>query len=248
MPQQEKRTRTDRAQIIEQLESYLAQQNLAPHTRLPGEQVLSEQFDCHRNTLRAALRYLESTGKLYGRKNSGSYVAPPKLRRDLSDFEPLWYFAEKNSYAFTSQVLEFEAIDPPKTVASRLKLQAGKQAYRLTRVRFLDGVPAIFEVTHLSAARFVGLRQYDFSVDSLFEILATEYSTFAADGSQKIDIVYADVLESELLQVPVGQPLFSLAGVTLDDCGIPIEMYRSVLRNDLIGFSTQNHNDTAETK
>lgn len=238
MPQEEKRSRADRMQIAEQLEAYIVQQRLAPHTRLPSEQTLSEAFDCHRNTLRAALRYLESVGKLYGKKNSGSYVAPPKLRRDLSDFEPLWYFAEKNSYQFTTQVLEFAAIDPPKTVASRLKLQHGKQAYSLTRIRCLDGVPAIFEVTYLSAARFARLHQYDFAVESLFEILATEYSTLAVDGSQRVDIVYADAVESRLLQVPIGQPLFSLAGVTLDDCGIPIEVFRSALRSDLVGFCT----------
>ena len=117
-----------------------------------------------------------------------------------------------------------ERLKPVPRVARLLKLNEAGEAYRLCRLRFLDGTPAILETTYLSALRVRDLERFDLAKNSLFEIMATEYG------------IYADEMEAELLQIPVLQPLLLLRGVTRDDYGIPIESFSAVIRNDQFGF------------
>ena len=129
-----------------------------------------------------------------------------------------------------------ERLKPVPRVARLLKLNEAGEAYRLCRLRFLDGTPAILETTYLSAVRVRDLERFDLAKNSLFEIMATEYGIYADSGNQTLSITYADEMEAELLQIPVLQPLLLLRGVTRDDYGIPIESFSAVIRNDQFGF------------
>ena len=222
--------------IAEQLEYWIESGRLQAGQRLPSEESLAKELGCHRDTLRTAIRCLAGEGKLTRRKGSGFTVAMPRFRRNLYDFEPLWYFLQQNRRQFTSRVISMERLKPVPRVARLLKLNEAGEAYRLRRLRFLDGTPAILETTYLSALRVRDLERFDLAKNSLFEIMATEYGIYADSGNQTLSITYADEMEAELLQIPVLQPLLLLRGVTRDDYGIPIESFSAVIRNDQFGF------------
>lgn len=226
----------ERLEVVEKIECFILENKLIAHKRLPSERYFSELFCCHRNTVRSALQYLESIGVVYTRKNSGAFVAPPKLVRNLQDFESLWYFAKNNHYEMESFVVNFEMVAPSPQVKRSLKICGDTPVYRLCRVRTINNVPAILENTFLSTARFKNLHLHDMHKNGLFEILATEYNVCAAEGWQNVDIVYADELEEQTLQIPLGSPLLSLRGITFDDYNVPIEVFQNSLRADMIGF------------
>lgn len=63
--------------VLEQLERYISESNLAPGTRLPAERELCKELGVSRVSLREALRALESMGIIEIRRNAGSYVREP---------------------------------------------------------------------------------------------------------------------------------------------------------------------------
>ena len=79
------------AQIIAQIEQAIVDGDLAPGDRLPPERALAEEHGVSRMTVRQALQSLEARGLLrraIGR-NGGSFVAQPKVERDLGTFSGL---------------------------------------------------------------------------------------------------------------------------------------------------------------
>ena len=79
------------ARIVAHVEQAIAAGELAPGDRLPAERELAAEHGVSRMTVRQALQTLESRGLLrraIGR-NGGSFVAQPKLERDLGTFSGL---------------------------------------------------------------------------------------------------------------------------------------------------------------
>ena len=172
-----------RDQATEQIECYILQNDLAPHSKLPSERDMCSMWQMNRTTLRSAIRRLIVEGKVYHRKGAGTFVAPPKLERTLQDVK-----------SFTDQVL---------------------QNYRSMQTRPLD--------VRTAAAPRSGERKLGLTVDY---------------GHQTIGITYATEGESELLEVPVGAPLFYVSGISFDSQNRPIEVFKSVTRADKIRFSS----------
>ena len=86
MAQMEEKTRVrHRDEAVELIECYLQRYDLAPHRKLPSEREMCDMWGLNRATLRTALRRLIELGRIYSLKGSGTYVAPPKLERNLQD-------------------------------------------------------------------------------------------------------------------------------------------------------------------
>lgn len=73
--------------LEEQIKEYMKEQNLKPGSRLPGERYLGEYFGVQRLTLRTSLQRLKNEGILYVKKNSGYYVAEPRIRIRLGTLD-----------------------------------------------------------------------------------------------------------------------------------------------------------------
>jgi len=61
-------------ELLQRLLSFLAQSNILPGQRLPGERQLAEQMGVGRNVLREALKLLGALGFLEVRQGDGTYV------------------------------------------------------------------------------------------------------------------------------------------------------------------------------
>ena len=93
------------------------------------------------------------------------------------------------------------------------------------------------EANYLDSAICPGIEQHDFSDESFYNVLA-HYGITVDHGHQTIGITYATEGESELLEVPVGAPLFYVSGISFDSQNRSIEVFKSVTRADKIRFSS----------
>ena len=230
---------TPRDDATEKIESYIIDNNLKPHTRIPSEREMCKMWDCNRSTLRSAIKRLIAEGKLYSVMGSGTFVAEPKLVRNLQDLVPVSDLAREMGKTFSGKVISKQIIESTKQLSQKLHLPIGHKIFELIRLRLLDDIPVTVETIYVDAQRFKGLTKYNFDELSFYEILSQEYNVEIQKGWEKIGITYATEFEAELLNIEVASPLFFLSGVASDAEDNPIEYSKSVVKSEEIRFASQ---------
>lgn len=102
-----------RDQATEQIECYILQNDLAPHSKLPSERDMCSMWQMNRTTLRSAIRRLIVEGKVYHRKGAGTFVAPPKLERTLQDVKSFTDQVLQNYRSMQTRPLDVRTARPP---------------------------------------------------------------------------------------------------------------------------------------
>jgi GntR family transcriptional regulator len=227
-----------REEVVEKIEYFIAQNQFQPHDKLPSERQLCEVLGTSRTTLRSAIKRLIIEGVIYSKRGAGTFVAPPKLVRNLQDMESLSKSAKEANKVLTTKVLYADIIESNKELSKRMKLTLGSKLYCLQRLRLIDGIPAMMELAYIDYSLCKGIEQFDFSQDSLYRILEEVYNVKIDHGSETLSVTYVSEQEGELLEVENGTPVFYIAGNVLTEEEKPIEYYKSIVRADQIRFSS----------
>lgn len=206
------------AQIVEQVEQAIAGGELAPGDRLLSERELAAAHGVSRMTVRQALQTLESRGLLHRSigRSGGSFVARPKLERDLGTFSGL------------SEQLRRQGVAAGARVVS-----AGEAggAVEIVRVRLADGEPFAVERSSFPADRFRALLDLDLT-GSLYDLLDEHFDAAPVRAVERIEPVLADTAEAEALGLPLGAPLMLVDRTAYDGGGLVVETARDVFRGD----------------
>ena len=238
MAQMEEKTRVrHRDEAVELIECYLQRRDLAPHGKLPSEREMCEMWGLNRATLRAALRRLIELGRIYSLKGSGTYVAPPKLERNLQDIKSTTESVRGAGHKLKTMVLEQDVIKASPIVAESMGIRVGQRILYLRRLRLLDGAPYMIETNYVNLEICSRLLEYDFREESLYRVLSY-HNIFPCQGHESIGITYATDSEARHLQTESGDPLYFLTGVAKDQNGVPVEYFKSVARPDKVRFSS----------
>ena len=226
-----------RDEVMELIECYLHCADFAPHRKLPSERELCQMWNLNRTTLRAAIRRMVELGRLYSLKGSGTYVAPPKLERNLQDAQSITESVRGAGRQLVTRVLDNEVLGATEFVAQKLQITPGEPVLCLHRFRLLDGKPYMVENNYVNLKLCPRLVEHDFGNESLYDVM-TYYNVYPTEGSEGIGITYATEDEAKLLLTEVGDSLFYRAGITKESNGRPVEFFRSVTRPDMVRFSS----------
>jgi len=228
-----------RDEAEEKIECYILEHALGPHDRLPSERDLCNLWEMNRSTLHSAIARLIRIGRLYSQKGSGTYVAEPKVTRNLQDLKSFSKVMEEHERDLETRVLSLRAIESSKTIARQLHLLLGHKVFELIRIRMTEGGPIALETSYVDVQRCPNLDIHDFSKESLYYVFEKEYHIEIAKGEERITVTYSTAEDSKLLGIPIGQALFSLSGVISDTAGIPVEYVETLVRPDYIRFASQ---------
>ncbi len=206
------------AQIIAQIEQAIADGDLAPGDRLPPERALAEEHGVSRMTVRQALQSLEARGLLrrsIGR-NGGSFVARPKVERDLGTFSGLSEQLARQGVVAGARVVSAGEVDG---------------AVEIVRVRLADGEPFAVERSSFPADRFRALLDLDLS-GSLYDLLEEHFDAAPVRAVERIEPVLADADDAAALGLRAGAPLMLVDRVAYDSAELVVETARDVFRGD----------------
>lgn len=206
--------------------------------RLPSERELARLHGVSRMTAREALEALRHQGLVLSRPGKGTYVAQPRIQRQLlhltSFTEEMW----KRGLTPSSRVLRAEIQPADPELARVLGIQPSSETAVLTRVRLANGLPIGLETAHLAhdmcPGIFVGR---DFSTCSLYQVLREEYGWSLAWARQTIEARMPQPVETELLELDDRIPVLSMSRTTYTQDDRPLEFVRSVYRADRYQFS-----------
>ncbi len=241
-----------RDEAVELIECYLHQQDFAPHAKLPSERDMCQMWGLNRTTLRTAIRRLMERGVLYALKGSGTYVAAPRLERNLQDAKSTTESVRSAGRKLKTRLLERQVIEAGPYLSEKLQVAEGSRVLFLRRLRIMDGIPYMIEINYVNLEYCPRLVDYDFSEESLFRAL-NYHHIYPSQGKESVGITYATVEEARLLQIPEGEHLFFLTGVTRDNRGVTLEFFKSVARSDMVRFSSilrskRSHSERSDFK
>lgn len=226
-----------REEAVELIECYLQTNDIPPHGKLPAEREMCEMWGLNRTTLRAAIRRLTEMGKLYSLKGSGTYVAPPKLERNLQDAKSTTESVRGDGRQLKTRVLRTELLQADHYLSKKLQVPEGTRVLFMRRLRIMDGVPYMIETNYVNLSRCPRLLDHDFNNESLYQVLSY-YQIYPAKGEESIGITYATETEARHLQIDEGGALFYLTGIVRDYNDVPVEFFKSVTRPDMVRFSS----------
>lgn len=197
--------------------------------QLPTEREYAERLGVSLITVRNALASLVQVGYIERTSGRGTFVSPPKDPYEISLLASTTGSLRAAGVPFEIQVVSSTVDDPPESVRRSMRLGSGVSAFRLERVAVVRGAPAILlhSWVRRSASRAFE-RDADFaSGESLYELLSRQgIKLTRAEG--RVELVYANDREADLLRLPFGAPLFAYDSTTSDDRGRVVEHARAM--------------------
>ena len=239
-------------QIKEQIRGGILSGKLQPGDMIPAEEILSDQLQVSRMTVRRALGDLAGEGLLTRKRAIGTIVASP--RQDLLLFvnrlAGLTEDMSEKGVSVASQVLLHERQEANFEIRRYLELQPQEPVILIRRLRSTNNFPLVIENTYHPLKRFPDLLEMDFTNQSIYRFLQERYQTKVHQAQDSFVAGVADIEEAKLLEIEDGAPVMRYQRIGIDINGVPIEFTQSIYRADRFRFvvnfsrgSTENDQD-----
>lgn len=211
---------------------------LKANERIPSEKELGVIFSVGRNTIRRAMSELVDEGTLRTVPGVGTFVVDNRLDKTA---EYLFGFTQEMQLLnkrVTSLVVEAKLIPADPFLSRRLQIQLGAEVVFLYRVRMMDKEPTAIERAYLPHELCPGILAYDFSINSLYEILDSVYDKRPDHAEQVIEASLATSEVSAMLGLTHPAVVFVFHRETRMASGQVVEYVDSELRGDRFRFYT----------
>lgn len=200
---------------------------------IPTEKELSQMFDISRTTVRQAIMDLVQKERLYRTKSKGTFVAHPKTSQDfmrtILSYDDDIRASGKNP---STEVLKLEVVDLPHEIAVEMGLEPGTKAIFLYRKRLVDGEPFVRVRTYLPYDVCSFLLDYDFTKESLYNILSEREDTNIVKIVRTCEARAANSEDVEILDIKRGRPIHYFSSLGYNQAGKLIEYSIARYRGD----------------
>jgi len=212
--------------LYQQVYDYLVKQIAAgewgPGESLPSEQALAGRLHVSQGTVRKALDALAADSLIDRRQGKGTYVAEHTQERALFRFfrmaRPGGVRALPSS---TGDILKRRAARPVEV--AKLVLKPGAEVYEVSRVRRMDGEPAVLEKIILPAALFPGLEKHAPLPNALYALYQREYGVNIVSTEEELRADAARKDDCRRLKLAPGAPLLHIDRVAVSLEGARVE-------------------------
>ncbi len=225
-------------QLKKLLEAEIARGGLPPHSRVPSERDLGEQYGISRMTARQALAELIQEGRLYTSAGKGTFVAEPKISQSIQSLTSFSEEMPARGLLPGTSLLGRELVPANALVAERLRVAEEAPVVRLERLRLANQEPMALETAFL---HFIGMERL-LAADvegSLYLWLREHFNITPSEAFQEFEARLAQPRERTLLHLHDGAPVLLLQRTTYDGGRQPFEYVQSVYRGDRYRFGAR---------
>ncbi|MEU7823457.1 GntR family transcriptional regulator [Catellatospora sp. NPDC049133] len=205
-----------------------------PGTALPAQRELSARYDVALATARQALQALIDDGLIVVEAGRGTFVAPARPAYRLDTLRSFVDDLRDQGHQVTTEVVSCSLRAMPAWVASLWGERDGTaKALRLERLRLLDGVPAIHQVSWVDQPYAQAVRGVDFTGTALYAALA-DAGMQIASASERIAAATLGEAGAALLHQDADSPVLVSDRVTRTRDGAVGVVDRAVLAGGLM--------------
>lgn len=204
---------------------------------LPSETALSQEFSVTRMTVRKALDELKREGMITTERGKGSRVTTKKIEQSLQRFYRFGKEVGDTGVPAKSRIIERKTCDPPAEISEMFHSQ--EPFYFFVRVRYFEDTPLSLEHVYIPVSVAPGLIDEPIEMVSIAELLEKKYNIPIIKATEYLTPRIADTYEAEQLELQPATPIFQTERITKSQEGRVIEFRRSVIRGDMVKFSTE---------
>lgn len=211
-----------------------------PGSELPSENALIERYGVSRITIRRAVDELYNSDYIEKKQGKRAYIRHVPKIQELTSIS-----------SYTEEILR-QGMTPSRKVVSsclrlcsktdqeQLKLEKAEPVYNLCRVLYADNQPLCYTDTTLPYKYFRDIEHYDFSANSLYDIIEHTYHIKITTSSLKLKAVPANEEIARHFHIEKGVPLLYYSAVTngiVHGKELPIERFITFYQTDLFEYS-----------
>lgn len=208
-----------RAQIVSAIQNDIFT-NRKVGDKLPSEAEYASAFNVTRSTVQKALKDLEQMNLIEKIQGKGSFVHQTKPHVKLFNFK-----------GFTDYAHQIGAEAVNKIISAKVN----KDQYILRRLRLIKTdqslIPMTLDESIINLKKFPGVDNYDFSKQSLYEVIRQEYKTYPSTSSLRMTAISANKEEAKLLDCSEKSALLQAEGIVHDQSGEVVENVKVIYSN-----------------
>ena len=227
-------------QLADIIEQRIKAGALKSGERIPGESELCRTYDLARSTVRDTFRVLEQKRLIRIVPRRGAFVSDQSDNRwKLQVTEGfLETAAHAPNMAITTSVLEWREGPLPDAAAHALGLAAGAVGFSLERLRFLDGLPAVYSTNWmpLEVGRTLIGKPVLTGTQSLNATLR-EAGYLVYQARREVAAVIPPFDAARYLQLSKNFPVLLIKSMSRVSSGAPFDYYESYARSDVVTIS-----------
>lgn len=224
-------------QIYMDLLSLIQTGDIKPGDMIPPEIELAKAYQVSRQTIRDAMERLENEKMIKRTAGLGTVVVEGKNR--IQTFLVRSFAQQMIEMGYTSRtlvLLKDKRIVDSKSPKS-LQERRGSESMVLHRLRYANDEPIVVQYSTVIIDRFPEIMNIDFSENSLYNVLMTQFKQPVDRLDQIVSSVIADDWQTKLLEIPKLSPLLVVNTIAYLSNGDPIEDSISFYRADRYQFS-----------
>ncbi|MFC5464610.1 GntR family transcriptional regulator [Lederbergia graminis] len=220
--------------IIEKIESGFYKE----HDKLPSERELCEMYDVSRTTVRQTMQELEKENYIYKQHGKGTFVSPKVINQSLVQFYSFTEEMKKINKVPSTKVLDFKIIYPSSNIAKNMKIEESAQVYEITRLRYADNEPMMYETSYVPVHRFPNLTKDDLENNPMYNIFRDHYSATITRANESFKVTIPTDLEAERLHIQEGEPSLLIIRTTYEK-DLVIEYTVTIARGDKFTYTVE---------
>lgn len=213
-------------QVYDILMGKLAQGAWKPGEALPSEQALAREIGVSHGTVRKVLDALTAENLLIRRQGKGTFVAENNQDRALFRF---FRIARPGGARLVPESAREKITSRRCRPSERKKLDLGEKepVFEITRLRLIEGRPAIRETIILPSRFFRGLDRIGPLPNTLYSLYQAKFGITIATAKEELRAEIATKQDRAALGVKAGAPILVIDRVALSLAGQKVEWRES---------------------
>lgn len=218
--------------VVDLVEQIIADQDLSPGDMLPSYTELANLAGVSLITVRRALDELERAGRVRRHQGLGTFVARPRIVAEPTRAGSLLATLaadDQPAARLQTRVLGLDRGEPSADLRQALRIPRDSQAWRLRRLRLLDGQPAVLETSVIPLELAPELEAMIGRLEgSLYDLLADEYGLVDSYEEQYLEVLVPTLEEAKLLELPARAQVVRIRGLSADETGLPFDCFEQL--------------------